>query len=270
MSTPITIKTQLQTLIDNANTVTGNSDTDLTTAVDSLISGYGGGEVKEEQVKSLDITKNGTYTITPDEDKVLSSATVNVDVSIPDGYIQPSGELNIEENGTYDVTAYASAAVNIASGSSGLPMWNGIVTQTMNVSYMYITHNLNSDKLLILAETVGDITPNTNYQSYRIIAWSQELLTPHKKYPYGDYTNEAYADESVGLTINRPSNMTLNSGSASSKQLVVSDIKRNQSNAMVHSADKNMVTWYLGGYFGVGDFNVTVIDISNAGISFSE
>lgn len=74
MSTPDTVKTQLQTLINNANAKTGKSDTDLTAAVDSLIDGYG---------------------------------------------IQATGELAITENGTYDVTNYASAAVNVVGEVSG-------------------------------------------------------------------------------------------------------------------------------------------------------
>lgn len=43
MSTDVTVKTQLQSLIDKSNAATGNSDTDLTTAVDSLVAGYGQG-----------------------------------------------------------------------------------------------------------------------------------------------------------------------------------------------------------------------------------
>lgn len=78
-----------------------------------------GGISKEEQTKSLDVTENGTYTVTPDDGKVLSSATVNVDVPIPDGYVQPTGELEITENGTYDVTNYASTVVSVEATSSG-------------------------------------------------------------------------------------------------------------------------------------------------------
>lgn len=195
MSTPQTIKTQIQTLITRANTATSSSSTDLTTAVGLLIDGYGiskeeqektldiiengtytiepdenkvisiatvnvnvAGATKEEQEKILDVTANGTYNIEPDEGKAISSATVNVnvpsdakeeqekalnittngeysilpddgkalyqatvnvDVPIPDGYIVPTGELEITENGTHDVTNYASAVVNIATSGGG-------------------------------------------------------------------------------------------------------------------------------------------------------
>lgn len=46
------------------------------------------GTYKEEQEKTIDITKNGTTEIPPDEGKVLSKVTVNVDVPSEDTYHQ--------------------------------------------------------------------------------------------------------------------------------------------------------------------------------------
>lgn len=67
------------------------------------------------QEKTVDITENGTTEITADEGYLLSKATVNVNVPIPEGYIQPSGVLDVNENGIYDVTEKASVNVNVAS-----------------------------------------------------------------------------------------------------------------------------------------------------------
>ena len=72
-------------------------------------------ERKEEQEKTVEITKNGTTEILPDGDKVLSKATVNVNVPIPDGYIKPEGSMPITENGTFDVTEKAEVNVQVVA-----------------------------------------------------------------------------------------------------------------------------------------------------------
>lgn len=74
----------------------------------------GGGGGADPVIKSLAITENGTYTA---PDGVDGYSPVVVNVPIPDGYIQPSGELEVTENGTHDVTAYASVNVNVPTGT---------------------------------------------------------------------------------------------------------------------------------------------------------
>lgn len=72
-------------------------------------------ERKEEQEVTVNITKNGTTEIFPDENKVLSKATVNVNVPIPNGYIKPEGSMPITENGTFDVREKAEVNVQVVA-----------------------------------------------------------------------------------------------------------------------------------------------------------
>lgn len=64
-------------------------------------------------IEPLDVTENGTYTA---PNGVDGYSPVVVNVPVPDGYIKPSGEKEITENGTHDVAAYASVNVNVAGG----------------------------------------------------------------------------------------------------------------------------------------------------------
>jgi hypothetical protein len=61
-------------------------------------------------IEPLSVTENGTYTA---PNGVDGYSPIEVNVPIPDGYIKPSGTLNITKNGTYDVTEKASAVVSI-------------------------------------------------------------------------------------------------------------------------------------------------------------
>lgn len=67
----------------------------------------------EIQSKTITPTKQ-LQTILPDENiYALSQVTVN---PIPNNYIEPQGQKEITENGTYDVTNFASANVDIEIG----------------------------------------------------------------------------------------------------------------------------------------------------------
>lgn len=71
------------------------------------------------QAKTIEIVKNGTVEVNPDDGYVLSKVTANVNVPIPDGYIQPSGSLEITQNGEYDISDKASVVVAIESSGGG-------------------------------------------------------------------------------------------------------------------------------------------------------
>ena len=62
---------------------------------------------KDTSDDTQSITTNGNQTL----DKYYKY--LNVNVPIPNGYIQPSGSLTISASGTYNVSNYASVEVNI-------------------------------------------------------------------------------------------------------------------------------------------------------------
>lgn len=70
------------------------------------------------QEKSVVYTENGEYSVLPDEDSVLTKVDVKVNVPIPEGYIKPSGILDIETNGEHDVTNYEKVNVNVESSGN--------------------------------------------------------------------------------------------------------------------------------------------------------
>lgn len=68
-------------------------------------------------IEALEIAANGVYTA-PEGVDGYSPITVNVPV--PEGYIQPTGTLEITENGEHDVAAYAAVSVNVAESGGGV------------------------------------------------------------------------------------------------------------------------------------------------------
>jgi hypothetical protein len=76
-----------------------------------------GGTPTPTQEKTVEITANGTVSVAPDEGYALSKVTANVNVPIPEGYIKPSGTLDITENGEHDVKSYEK--VNVAIFGDG-------------------------------------------------------------------------------------------------------------------------------------------------------
>lgn len=142
----------------------------------------GGAEPIPTQEKTIDITENGTVEVAPDEGYALSKVTANVNVPIPNGYIKPSGTLDITENGEHDVVEYAKVSVNVPSEAPNIqPLEiteNGTYTAPNGVDgYSPIIVNVESggggaednlDDFLVntLTDIESDVTKIVSYGSY--------------------------------------------------------------------------------------------------------
>ena len=158
----MSIKTKMQSLIDAANAKTCKGDTDLTTAVQSLISESGGITPSGNKaitattstLTDIDVTNYATVSVaptpsetksvttngdvTPSSGKLLSKVTVNV----PTGTARDASDITVS-GATVNVPAglYSSAASkSVASGTAGTPtaskgaVSNNSVTVTPSVA----------------------------------------------------------------------------------------------------------------------------------------
>lgn len=81
------------------------------------VGGGGGGTAKPEQTKTIEVTENGTYKITPDSGKVLSSATAKVNV--PERY-EEGFQAGVDSVKLQEKTATENGDVLPDAGFSGM------------------------------------------------------------------------------------------------------------------------------------------------------
>lgn len=126
----MSIRSKIQALIAAANNTTGESDTTLTDAIQTLVDGYGqGGGVTTQP---LSVTENGTYTAPS------GTAYTPVTVNVPSGGSLPSVISKID-GGSFTLasdtlTGNHSITHSLGVVPSGIAMWSDdIVVEAYSV-----------------------------------------------------------------------------------------------------------------------------------------
>lgn len=164
---------ELQPLIVKANVI---ADTQIVKA-----------NVSTEIRPVIDVPEyEGKYTVTPTEETQTLGTngkrmTDDVIVEpIPSSYVQPSGELDISENGNYDVIEYESVSVDV-EGSSDMFPWATDPDPTDNAVYLWINLVDDMDKTVTLRTARnGTVT----------ISWGDGTTSTRS----GDNTTHTYAN----------------------------------------------------------------------------
>lgn len=108
---------------------------------------------------------SGNKTISANGTNIDVSGLATVTVNVPSAGISPSGTKSITANGTYDVTQYASASVNVPTGGgSGNHFTYGkLVVDAVSDSITIQTGLSAITGFLVFAESPSSGTTYTNY-----------------------------------------------------------------------------------------------------------
>lgn len=165
--------------------ITSNGTVDVTQYASATIS------VPAPTIKLQDksITANGSYSADSSYDGL---GTVTVAVPIPSGYIKPTGSKNINANGSYDVTAYASVSVNVPTPT--LTLQEKTVTENGEVVPDSGYDGLSKVIVNVASSGPAEPDPSSLYQRVEYITSAVEGT-----YPY--IITDFYANNEAGLEV---------------------------------------------------------------------
>lgn len=177
-ATPATTITANPSISVNSSTglitATASATQSVTPTVsEGYVSAGTAGTITVSGSNTSQLSTQSAATITPTTSAQIAVAAgkytlgaVTVD-AIPSQYIVPSGTINITENGTVDVTSYASASVSVSSGGGGLTYETGTWTPASDISRGEISFNEQHSTMPIMVaiadnETGTSLTQGSN------------------------------------------------------------------------------------------------------------
>lgn len=135
MATADSVKAKIQSVITRANTTTGNTDSDLTSAVNSLISGY---------------AQSGDYQL---QSKTVSPSTSVQNVTPDNGYY---GLSQVKVNAMATATQ-ATPSISVSSA--------GLITASATQTAGYVTAGTKSATKQLTTQAAKTVTPTTSNQT---------------------------------------------------------------------------------------------------------
>jgi hypothetical protein len=131
---------------------------------------------KVEQEKSLNVTADGTYTVTPDSGKVLSKVTFNVDT--PDKIPEQTKTLDVTKDGTYTVKPDSGKVLSEVTVNVDTPDQKPEMTKTLDITSNG-THTLTPDAGYVFkGVTVNVAVPSENLDE--VISEQKTLISQIK------------------------------------------------------------------------------------------